>query len=456
MSNNNYPNNLTKISTSSINKKSPAFKGIVDEAIGRLSPNECKNLERYILGIGFVSFDEKRLAKRISDYTLDDWPSGLRDKYSKGMIPLEYCVKPKTVIEYRKILLKQNLNIPPKPKLECSYFDKLFNTKTWKEYQKSWEDYIYRMAYLERIENLASRFSQKKYNRLTQKFNTNYQGSLNSVFSKYKLNKDFISLFNSSKSDTNLLPNAILIESTSQHENKDIIKWLFNNSIGNKIYIENKNSSSKDKIQIMNSALEMAKEYNKKTGHYTLMYIENFDNLVAKNKENTSNIADLKDILSNLQSEYKTTLIYETDNSQKIYPEILQKHRTGLKINLNKTIPSNEFKVFQHDYIKANTIPMSTNDNGYRMNYLPDKKIYIDLYLGDYGNDKSVLWIDSVNYKDIECVIENINTLKELPVFKNIEKIKFAEPTNKELLKYEIKATDKVTKSYKKIYEYKL
>ena len=116
--------------------------------------------------------------------------------------------------------------------------------------------------------------------------------------------------------------------------------------------------------------------------------------------------------------------------------------------------PLEELKKIQSNYILSNIQKLKDTD-GYRFKYLPYEQNFVDLYLGDFSYSSNILWVDSQNIDAIHAVINNFDTIKKIPKFKNINSIKFPRPDNiKELDNNKLRCTGNITMDGKVIYEY--
>lgn len=108
----------------------------------------------------------------------------------------------------------------------------------------------------------------------------------------------------------------------------------------------------------------------------------------------------------------------------------------------------------QDNYILSN-IQKIRNSDGYRFKYIPFEENYIDLYLGDFGYSKDILWVDSQKTEAINTVIKNFDLIKKIAKFKNIKVLKFPRPDNfKEFDTNKLRCTGNITTDGKVIYEY--
>ena len=101
------------------------------------------------------------------------------------------------------------------------------------------------------------------------------------------------------------------------------------------------------------------------------------------------------------------------------------------------------------EYINARTYKLS---NGrYKLGYGNQKEDSVNLYLGNFGTNPKVLWVDSTNPEKIEVVKFLIKELKTLPQFRSVERLEFSQPAESLNIKNAVK-TDRLTLDYRPIY----
>lgn len=105
------------------------------------------------------------------------------------------------------------------------------------------------------------------------------------------------------------------------------------------------------------------------------------------------------------------------------------------------------------EYINARTYKLS---NGrYKLGYGNQKGDSVNLYLGNFGTNPKVLWVDSTNPEKIEVVKFLIKELKTLPQFRSVERLEFSQPAESLNIKNAVK-TDRLTLDYRPIYTIKV
>lgn len=171
----------------------------------------------------------------------------------------------------------------------------------------------------------------KKLEHLTTRENT-YRKTLQLQERELK-NKEFLNeiyfqpLITSKTNPTVSLPNAIMIEGKNSQDNEKFIGWVLSKTPSNKIIVEN--DTSADNAMIKNklkSALEKSKQTFEDYRIPTLIYCEEFDRLI-KSTNHPVEIASMKALLTSAYSKYGATIIFSTQNSNKIDNIAKQPHR---------------------------------------------------------------------------------------------------------------------------------
>lgn len=434
-----------------------SFTGIIDKISDELTPEQREEFQRVINGED-ASSAELENARAIGRLRINrDWPQGLNDnnKYLYGItdgIPIRE--KPKTDKEYQMLLLKQVIEVPEEPPKYYRNYDKWFNTERWQKYQK-WPDYITKCLAYERTETLINKARLESYAEERAAAELAAKKELAAACIKYQINQDFLLDFNSDSKKVKI-PNAIMIEGKNKQETKETLKWIVAKAKSNYTYIEDKGESNDIRRDQILTILETAQENYEKNGKRTLIWVENFDNLLSNRPENEDVVADFKDLLDKLSRDYKTTIIFDCSNTKKLNPIALQPHRVK-KYNIDREVTAEEFQRLQDNLVLASIHKIKGSD-GYRYKYVPfDEGPYVDLYLGDFGYTSSVLWVDTQKTDAINTVIKNFKVIKTIPQFKNVRSLKFPKTDNmKELNSSNLRCTGNITKDGKVIYEYRL
>ncbi len=434
-----------------------SFTGVLEEYADMLTENQIERWSAYTSGEN-PSPKELKQAEKIASYKLKDWPKGIKkykgresyvgDKY----LPYRFISKPTSDREYQMMVLKQDFYVPPKPPKYYRLYQKIFNTDTYKAVKNDTIPYIRAGLKFERMENIVNKIRLENYQKEKTIYDMQAKKQLSLACIKSKINRDFLIDFNSEDKNANVL-NSILIESKDKEERKKNIQWIVAKTNSHYVYIQDKNDSNDTRVNQIYTVLEEAVSNFKKDGKRTLLVVENFDKLLDKSSDNEEIVGDLKDLLCKLSSEYHTTLLFEADNTTNMDPIALQNHRVT-KYNLDKEIPIEELKNFQNEFIRSNIRKIPDND-GFQYKYIPFKNEYIDLYLGDFGYSKDILWVNSSNSTEISAVLNNLEGIKMIPKFKDIKKVRFPKPDDMEKLEdFTLKNTMFKTLDNEYIFEY--
>jgi hypothetical protein len=363
--------------------------------------------------------------------------------------------KPTTDREYHKILIDQEFPVPSKPPKYYRNYDKIFNTDTWKAYQ-NWPDYIEKALKNERMQTLVEKEKILIYAREKKEQELLAQKNIASACFKYKMNQEFLTDFNSNDANVKV-KNAIMIQGGTKKDRVDNLKWLVGKAQNARfIHIKDENDSNQNLLNKILTAVEEAQENYEKDRHRTILWVDNFDKLLLETPENEEIIGDIKALLSEASSEYKTTIIFETDiDTKRMNPIALQEHRTK-KFHIDKDSSIEILKKLEADYVRSHIKKMKNSD-GYEFYYKPFHDEKVELYLGKFGYYPNVLWVQSQNAEVISTVISNFETIKTIPRFKRIEKLHFPKPLQiKELDSSKLYYTYELTKEGQPIYEYRL
>lgn len=432
-----------------------AFTSLLDKVSEQLSNKDRELILKYIKGEN-ASPEELAAARRIANYRIDrDWPKGLNEHnmYMYG-VNGSYAVysKPKTDKEYQMIILKQEIVVPEEPPKYYRNYDKWFNTERWQKFQ-TWEEYTQKSLQFERMETLVNKARLSIYAEEKAAIELAAKKELCAAYIKNQINQDFLQNFNSNNKGIKI-PNSIMILGKNKKETAETIKWIVAKANSNYIFIEDKGESNELKRDQILTMLEEAQTNYAKNGKRTLIWIENFDKLLSNKAENEDVVADFKDLLDKLSDTYKTTIVFDCSNTQKLNPIAIQPHRVK-KYNIDREISPEEFQKLQDNFVLS-TIKKIKDSDGYRFNYVPfNDESYVDLYLSDFGHTSDILWVDSQNAEAIKAVIKNFDTIKKIPKFKDIKSLKFPKPNDlKDFDDNKLMCSGNITKDGKVIYEY--
>ena len=434
----------------------PDFTGAIEEYAHILTSSQIEKMSRYVSGEN-PGPNEILYAKRIASYSMSDWPKGLKkDKnisyFTKRYLPYERFKKPQTEKQYQTMIVEQDYTVPFKPSKNYGLFGKMFDTKKYKIYIEQITEYINASNKQERMKNLVNKFRLERYQKEKLFYDQISQKQLSLACIKSKINRDFLADFNSDNKKIPV-PNSIMILSKDKQERQRNIQWLVAKANGHYVYIKDSKKSNTSRINQIYTVLEEAEENYNKDGKRTLLVVENFDKLLSKDKENEDVVGDLKDLLCKLSSEYHTTLVFEAEKTASMDSIALQSHRVK-KYNLDNLIPEEELKKFQNEFVKANISQIDKSD-GLKYKYIPFKKDYVELYWGDFGYSKDILWVNSEKSEKILAVLNNYDSIKAVTKFEHVKKVRFPQPDNFEILQaFNIKKTGNKTTDGKDIYEF--
>ena len=436
--------------------KQISFTGIVGEIADIIDSTTRDQYTRYVNGENPSAYELSE-AKRIASYRLKDWPKGL-DNVMLFMYGIPHgnpvYSAPTTDREYHKILIDQDYYVPSMPPKYYRKYDKIFNTERWQEHQK-WPEYIEKALKNERMQTLVEKEKILQYAQEKKEQEKLAKRNIASACFKYKMNQEFLTDFNSNDENTKV-KNAIMIQGGTKSEREENIKWLIGKAQNARfIHIKDENDTNQTLLDKILTAVEEAQENYEKDRHRTILWVENFDKLLLETPENEEIIGDIKALLSEASSEYKTTIIFETGlDTKKMNPIVLQEHRTK-KFHIDKDSSMELLKKLEADYIRSNIKKMKNSD-GYEFYYKPFHDEKVELYLGKFGYNPEVLWVQSQDAEVISTVINHFETIKSIPWFKRIERLHFPKPLQiKELNSSKLSYTYELTKEGQPIYEYR-
>ena len=333
----------------------------------------------------YYSDEQEKIAERIAKIRIKDWPKDLDsdNRYIYGIDDgLPIAEKPTTDYDYHELLLKQKVKIPPRPPEYYRNYDKWFNTQTYKDWL-TWPDYIEKNKLYNKLKKLISYLHLENIALEKLKKEEEAKKTLQSAFVKSQLIKEFLSFFNSEdKAKAASIPNAIMIEGKDINESKESIKWLVSRANANYLKI------------------------NRQTGMSDEDYLATIDSILEECKEN-----------------------HEKTDSKNLDPITLQDHRVNLKIKIKDKISADDFVKLQLDFLRANITKIGKTD-GYKFNYIPGTDKNVDLYLGCFGCNDKILWIEHKSVEDIEYAVKFVDAIKRIKCFKNIEKIQCSAPSD--------------------------
>lgn len=247
-----------------------------------------------------------------------------------------------------------------------------------------------------------------------------------------ELKKQYIDLF---ELDNRIFPNGIMIKGMDDKAEQDfVINFLKSN--GCKVL-----RLDFEKIPLKNAVSEISncKKNIKNGNQHSVLAVDNFAKYMIYNDENYDFISKMKGLLSSCAKDSNMTFLVFESKPLRLDKNIISGHRFQKVIDVT-TYKTDNFCEFMpiHDGLR-----MVTNDS---------KEDIVDLYLGNFGYNKKVLWVDSTNPQKIQSVIDRIDKIKKTDKFKNIKYIQCKQPDSLENLVdfYPLKTC---STDFKRIYE---
>lgn len=226
-------------------------------------------------------------------------------------------------------------------------------------------------------------------------------------------------------------PNAMMLRGLQdEDEQKHILKYLTDKE--NKLFKINFNDIP---LKTVNKELDQIFKRIASEGEQTLLYIENFDKYTISTEKNFNFINKLKGALCICGNKYKTTLLVFENNPERLDSAIVGGHRFK---NLDVSDIKNE--------ITSCFVPKF---DGYTFIYGVNDDEMVDLYLGNFGQRRDTLWINSDQNKRIRAVLERLPEVVKQEKFKDIKYIQFPEPETLEGIKYAMEVSNTLTEDFK-------
>lgn len=91
--------------------------------------------------------------------------------------------------------------------------------------------------------------------------------------------------------------------------------------------------------------------------------------------------------------------------------------------------------------------------DGYNLKFGEDDGESVNLFIGDSGYNPEILWIDSSDNEKIDAVIENLDKIKKIDKFKNINRVECPIPDLKDKTESFRKLENRYTYDNKPIYQ---
>lgn len=427
-----------------------SFTGIQEDLAGVKSMKDYLNKE---LNKKYTN-EELKTAKKISKLTvIKDWPNHLaplhRIYYTNEAINPE-TNEPLSDREYQMLVIKKICGYPRKPD---SKFRTIGFTYKQELAVRQWGEYISASIKKERLEKLVNKMRYQQYVLKKQKLAREAENQIREMCIKKRIADEFIQNLNSADKKFITAPNSVMILGSNKKTNIKYLNWIIGESNTNFLFIkDNPQDSNETKLNQITTALEELKEKNETNGLKGMLYVENFTKLLEDTPQNEEIIGYLKDLLDKVSEQYNTTILFETKGTVGLNPIALQNHRVK-RYDTERKITTKELQQAQIDYIKSNLYPL--DEGGYKFRYIPFTEKFTQLYQGNFGYNKKVLWVNSTDPSAIKSVIDNFSIIRTVPDFWEATKIQFPEPDYLSSIPQEnLTRTSYYTKDYKRIYEY--
>ncbi|MCD7780003.1 MAG: hypothetical protein LUH05_04955 [Candidatus Gastranaerophilales bacterium] len=189
---------------------------------------------------------------------------------------------------------------------------------------------------IRRIRDFMFEMNNKKISDLLtdeKQLNTKLSKEKNREYAIKTLFEKFINPLNENAKN---VPTAIMIESSDEQERKDIVTWTKEQVVQNSTeFILPKNED--DALYRIMTEIEYAQDYYDKTGKRTVLFIDNFANILTSSQVSGETIAEMKSLLSDISEEKApVSIVFDIDDSSVLDSAFTgNKSRIPLSINLN-------------------------------------------------------------------------------------------------------------------------
>lgn len=228
-------------------------------------------------------------------------------------------------------------------------------------------------------------------------------------------------------------PNALMIMGLQDESEQQFVLQFLQNT-GNKIFkIDFENIPKKSLL----AELGLMFKRIKAEGEHALLYIKNFRKYTVPTEENFNFIQPLKGTLTKTGRELNTTVLVFENHPETLDAAIQGQHR---------------FKRLDVSDIKSEiTGCFIPKYDGYTYVYDVNKEDFVDLYLGNFGYSRNILWVDSNNNKKIRTIIDRIDEIKKHDKFGHIKYIHFPAPDSLQGIR-NYQQISELTKDFQNIY----
>ena len=335
------------------------------------------------------------------------------------------------------------------------------------------DDYEYRQELSRRIKRMESEFKDKdiKINGLVNKIddlgaeienintensgikesinNTNLKNSFENQRAKIvlrdvqrqkkiydALDEQYLAL---SRLENKVYPNGIMIKGTqSQEEIEKTLKYLQDKGC----LLLRTSFSKNDQKQAAKEMVGLLKRIREGDKH-GILYIEDFREHTVPSEKNRRFIDKLKAHLCSCSKDSNATILIFENNPQDIDEILLKEHRFGTKIDV-----SDIKHVFEPGFVPKK--------DGYTFYYGQNENDTVDLYLGNFGHNREILWVDEPDQDKALKVLENIDLVKSQEKFKDIKYLQMRKPVKVYKIYEDFYTLNHKTADYHPIIEKKL
>lgn len=169
------------------------------------------------------------------------------------------------------------------------------------------------------------------------------------------LRKKYVDLVNR-KDDYLKLPNCIMFTGENYALAQHLAKWCATSTSSDFKIVEYNLDNNKAQEDLYD-ALEASLENYENTGKRTIIYVESMERLLNPELNSDDNIADMKELMQCANEEYHATIMFNTNEPEKLNRESMSSNRVGLKVdnpitydeaNLRKYIKENNWEDFDY------------------------------------------------------------------------------------------------------------
>lgn len=340
-----------------------------------LSKNQQKvNFKGKQYPSGFYSDDEIRLAKKYLH--IENYDDALLDEIWKGYSAASKIFKHNktnenmlnTAKKVEKLMWDLKNEIWEKDRkiaeLNLKITQKNIETESMHKKQKELEEKIekekiqFKKRHIqnEKIKNEIKNeikkqidLNEKIKSELARKFNLEKK----IIKAKNNLTNNFINLIKAenrqkienplNNSSNSIFPNGIMITGMNNAAQDDLIRWCSQESDCELKEIDFEKLTQAEALKELSNTAKNAKKIYSSKGKRTLIYVKDFEKFSTRTEYNENIISKMKALLSNCSEKYNSTLVFRTNNPEKLDTEIMADHRFPIKINLGEKISLFDF-----------------------------------------------------------------------------------------------------------------